>query len=150
MKKVFKRLIKIMLVVLIVILITPFLIYAVMFLSTNQVLDDVKREMRTAGYYENGNRSDIVDEHPIKRFNYTYLKEFGLAKKFKMKVWRRFVWHNFYDGYIWAAWYKEVYNENGECIDGGGTWQSPIASKWKIHRDSIFDKWEIVEIYERP
>jgi|GEM_PF-4771514 hypothetical protein len=144
---------RILLIILLAVVMIPYICYVAIFVSTNQVLYDVKNAFRTPDTAQNS----YTEEDPIKMYNYNYSPDsvfpdtmFGLAGKVEIKAWRRFVWHNFYDGYIWAAYIHRVYDENGELTQGSGSADDPIDTKWKIHRDSIFDKWKIVDIIEAP
>ena len=116
-------------------IIIPVLLYAIMLLNTNSVVNDVKNIML-------GNVEESITENtPLSRYNFSNVLS---NAEVKAKITRLFVAHNFSDGYMWVKYsYDTVKNDNDLMP---GSWN--VTSRWKIHKEN--GKWEVVEIIEDP
>jgi len=115
-------------------------IYSAMIISTNSLIRDVESVFRLEV-----DRS-VTEGRPIDQYNYNNHAEArgrevgGISYSLR----RRFVWHNFQYGYIWARYTRVVYDIDGRILTGA----SRIPTRWRIERQN--GRWEIVEIFERP
>ena len=115
-----------------------FTLYALMLLSTNSVMGEV----RSAFMLELD--SSETEGRAIHKYNHYWRGKDRDVGEINLTLRRRFVLHNFQRGYIWAIYSHTVYDTEGNLI--GGSWRAP--TRWRIEK--IDGEWEIVEIYERP
>lgn len=112
------------------------LIYLIMFINTNSVV----------GYVNEVMHGDISQSEtngtPLSRYNIKALEPD--VDIIEANVTRFFVWHNFFDGYMYVRYSYKGTDENGKLLTASG----PLFSRWKIHREN--GKWKIVEIEEAP
>lgn len=82
---------------------------------------------------------------PLHRYNCA-APRFTIAPVYQvnLKIRRKFVWHNFYKGYIMIEYSCYRYGADGNSV-GSST---NISSKWIIEKKD--NKWEIVDIIEAP
>jgi len=111
------------------------LLYFAMLIDTNSVIDDVKNIMH-------GNvEESAIDNSPLR----TYYRRGDLRTvSVDANITRKFVLHNFSDGYIWVKYTCEGFDSKGSKTYG--SWEIP--SRWKIHKEN--GKWKVIEIKERP
>ena len=118
-----------------VVILSIFQLYYLMFINTNQVVDEVYAVM-------SGNVDvSVTNNTPLEKYNYSKVVK---DAKIKVKIHRLFVLHNFIDGYMWVNYSYETVGSKTDI--NPGAWN--VVSKWKIHRNGW--KWNIVEITERP
>ena len=112
-------------------------VYLLMLINTNQVILDVEDIMRSNVPMEitrgrPTHRYNRQDEHDVRTVSYY------------VRIDRRFVLHDFSNGYMWIKYYREGYDNEGNRMYG--SWGIP--ARWKIQK--IGGEWEIVEIFEDP
>jgi len=91
------------------IIISILLIYLVMFNSTNSVVHDAKNVML-------GNVDiSVTKGTPLDRYNFSNIL---VNAKVKASIIRLFVWHDFFDGYMWVIYSYETV-KNGKDIKPG-------------------------------
>lgn len=114
------------------------IIYGYMFFDTNSLM----KQVRDAFLWKI-DCSETMDK-PIDAYNYNRYAINEAKGKVNLTLFRIFTLHNFHDGYIWAYYSYEAYNETGDLLTGSKS----ILTKWKIHKKN--GQWEIVEIFEAP
>ena len=119
-----------------IVLLTIAVAYAVMFFDTNGLMKEVRN-----CFLWKVDRSETVGR-PIDAYNYIEHHVGAKLGKANLTLIRLFTFHNFQDGYIWAWYSYQAYNEDGELLTGS----LYIPTKWKIHKEN--GKWEIIEIFE--
>ena len=127
-------------IIALVVMAIPFVLYALMFFSTNSVMREVESVfMLEVDYSE-------LEGRAINRYNRNWVARLSDREvgEINLSLRRRFVIHNFRTGYIWAIYSHTVYDTGGVLITG--SWRVP--TRWRIER--IDGAWEIVRIYERP
>ncbi len=108
-----------------------FLFYVVLFLNTNSVMRYAKSVFRGEIALE-----EVVDS-PMWRY---YPKNEPELDKVDLNIYRTFVLHNFSDGYIWIK-YDVAYIDSSGYEFSGSRNRSP---RWKIHKEN--GEWKVVEI----
>ena len=124
-----------MLYIMIISLFLIFLVYILMLMSTNSVVKDAENVM--LGNVE----KSITDGTPLSAYNRK--GDFNTVSV-DVRITRRFVLHNFFNGYVWIKYTCQGFDADGNRTYG--SWN--ISSRWKIHWES--GKWEIVKINENP
>ena len=64
--------------------------------------------------------------------------------KVDLNLYRTFVLHNFFDGYIWIKYDVAHIDSSGDEFRGSRN----IPARWKIHREN--GGWKVIEIEEDP
>lgn len=118
-----------------VIIAIPIIIYIVMVLDTNPIIENAKE------HFYNPETMYSKDD-PF--YRYAKGKSYEDAELVKFKLHRRFVYHNFKDGYMDVIYAIEYRDSNGKVLQAGGD----IPSKWIIHKEN--GEWKVVEIIEGP
>ena len=111
------------------------IIYLLMLWTTNDIVREVKNVMQ-------GNIS-IEETRGTSLDLYNRKGDLGTIFA-EAKITRLFVFHNFFDGYMWVKYSCEGFDKNGNHTYGS----SNVISRWKIHRED--GKWQVVEIQEKP
>ena len=113
-----------------------FIAYLLMVFDTNSLM----REVRDAFHWRI-DRSETVGK-PLHSFNMN--REHETLGKSRLFLIRLLVIHNFREGWIWAHYTYQSFNEEGQLITGSVC----IPTKWRIEK--IDGKWEIIDIFEAP
>ena len=109
------------------------LVYAVLLFDTNSVIENFKD-------LANGTPQQGVDYGEL--VNYDYSNYSGTSRP-EVQISRRFVLHNFKEGYMNISYYIEFLDDTGK-VDGA--WGGP--AKWYIKK--IDGRWQVTDIQEAP
>jgi len=126
--------IKILIITILVSVIASVAVYTAMLADTNSVIS----------YAESVFRGEVplseTAGQPVDMYNINhYLNGSSDTVEVNLKITRRFVLHDFFDGYIWATYTDDSSVGKGDC---------QIPSRWKIHKTN--GQWQIVAIKEKP
>ena len=124
------------LIVFISCLATASMLYLVMFISTNKLMEEAREYMA-------GNIIYIEERRGSPLARYGMEGGFGTTSV-EYSITRMLVLHNFSEGNIWIEYTQVGYNDDGEITQG--SWRVP--ARWKIQR--IDGEWEVLEIFEGP
>ena len=113
------------------------LLYAAMFYSTNNVIEDFK------ACVSGKDVSNGVEDAQLYKY-YNYKADNGRAVDADVEIRRLFVLHNFKKGVMYVEYSCETFDEEGNTVYGA----AGIPSKWYIERNN--GRWEVVEIEEDP
>lgn len=132
---------KIIAIILIVVIVIPTIIYGLMFIDTNSVIDRASQNFL--------GEIDPDFDDPLYRYNYKYRTEkLGITvESLYLEIHRQFVWHNFFDGYIDVIYKYDYYDENGEMTYGGGG-GGYSHDRWFIHKENW--QWKVTKIIGYP
>lgn len=113
-----------------------FTIYLFMLKDTNNLIDDFEKCVSCYDVSESVRNSAL--------YEYYYDNFQGEVKYAKIKIYRKFVIHNFNKGLIWVKYSFEQYDTNNNKLRG--SWD--ISSKWYIEKQN--GQWVVTDIDERP
>ena len=129
----FKKISKKNIVVLSIVLIVA-IVYLAMFLSTNSVIEYIEKLLNGEISYKT-TEGTCLSRYNKSRFD---------AAKIDYSVSRVFVVHNFFDGYVWINYKYQVFDSDGNLLNGGVVTNSRLT----IHREN--GEWVIVDVKENP
>ena len=140
MKKLFYFLMhkKIFILIMIFIII---ILYIFMLMGTNHINHNKVKESSLS--FIIAEYKDMSDSVWVSPFCYSFTQD---TTAIVCKIERKFVLTNlFNDGWIWVNYNYTIREKNSPTSKNISK-----AYRWHIHRDSIFDMWEIIEIEEAP